>query len=82
MNIERKYEMQKKHLEHMTEKVDRLQSALNKYEADEARAKELISELESMKRDWQEQINRLKNKRYEYDVLIAQLKTLRKGLFR
>ena len=43
-------------------------------------AKELISELEKIKTDWLRALEDLQKKREEYDLLIADVKAMRKGM--
>lgn len=80
MNVEIKYEMQKKRLERMTIKVNELQSKVDTYKADEERMYKMISELEKMQSDWRKRTKELEEKKHEYDVLIQELKILRKKI--
>lgn len=80
MNTEIRYEMQKKRLERMTAKVNELQSKVDAYKADEERMHKMISELEKMQSDWRKRIGELEDKKHEYDVLIQELKILRKKI--
>ena len=78
MTTEIRYEMQKKRLERMTAKVNELQSKVDAYKADEERMHKMISELEKMQSDWRKRTKELEEKKHEYDVLIQELKILRK----
>ena len=44
------------------------------------RVRKMISELEKMQSDWRKRIGELEDKKHEYDVLIQELKILRKKI--
>lgn len=80
MNIEKKYELQKKRLERISQKNNELQAEVNALKMNEEKTKKLIQELEELKKDWSLRTKELKDKKYEYETLIIQLRILMKGL--
>ena len=73
MKLEKKYKEQKRELEKaksdllaMQEKIEYINS--------------LVSELETLRTNWMELIQDLKDKRIEYDILLSQLKEIRSNL--
>lgn len=46
---------------------------------DDIRVQKLVDELESMRDEWRKQIDELKNKKAEYEILIKQLRAMEKA---
>lgn len=79
MNLEKKYELQKKRLDRTNQKVLELQAELDNQKSDAVRVNGLRTELEAMQKEWCGLIDELKKKKSEYDILIEQVRMLRKG---
>lgn len=78
MNLEKRYELQKKQIERLQNRVIELERDLSLQEDEFKRTHELNKELERMKDDWSKEIQRLRDMQAEYDVLISQLKIMTK----
>lgn len=87
MRLERRYELQKKRLLKAQEKISELEETIAENKQNEIAVQKLKKELEktlaaqkSKLDEQQKVIDELKDKRAEYDILIAQLKILRKKM--
>lgn len=70
MNLEKKYEKKKAQVRKLKEEL--------KYES--SRIDTAIAELEEIKREYEEELQKTKKYRKEYEILISQLKILRKSI--
>lgn len=80
MNIERKYNAQTKRLQRLLERNESQKNEIENLKAKLIEVDELIEELNAIRDEWVELIEDTKMKQEEYNILIAQLKILRKGL--
>lgn len=80
MNIENKYKLKTQKLEQAKKQISELQAELDKNRNSSIKINILISDLESMKKEWESIIEDLRKKQTEYSVLIKQLRTLSKGI--
>lgn len=80
MNIENKYKLKTQKLEQAKKQISELQAELDKNRNSSIKINILISDLESMKKEWESMIEDLRKKQTEYSVLIKQLRTLSKGI--
>lgn len=78
MNLEKRYELQKKQIERLQNRVIELERDLSFQEDEFKRTHKLNKELERMKDDWSKELQRLKDMQAEYNVLISQLKIMTK----
>lgn len=70
MNLEKKYEKKKAQVRKLKEEL--------KYES--SRIDTAIAELEEIKHEYEEELQKTKKYRKEYEILISQLKILRKSI--
>lgn len=80
MSIEKKYEKQKKRLDRAKERILELESELEVKNEKADRVDELIIDLEKIQEEFFTLVNELKDKKVEYQILISQLRLLRKRL--
>lgn len=70
MTLEEKNEILKTTIKNLTYTLDTTQSELE-------RAKKLLKDMESIKDSWNEEIEKIKEQRVEYTVLIENLKNMK-----
>lgn len=79
MNLEKKYSLQKKRLDRANQRILELEAELDNQKSDAIRVRQLINELETMKKEWQTLIDNLEKKKEEYSILIEQIRILKKS---
>ncbi len=70
MDLEKKYEKKKAQVRKLRDELD--------YQS--TRIDAAVSELEEIKREYEEELQKTKNCRKEYEILISQLRILRKAM--
>lgn len=79
MNSTKTIDLLRKRNAQMQEELDKLRDLNNKSENDteEKKVTDLITELEKIKTDWFEALDKLNAQRKEYDTLIEEVKQIR-----
>lgn len=73
MNLEKKYEK-------CEAKVEKLKAELKLAKADNERLNSVIADIEDIKTEYEKELEKAKKCRKEYEILISQIRILRKAL--